>query len=512
MRLSDFYLKTYKECPLNVTNESLKLLYRSGMLKYFEDASYSYTPLGNLFFDKFISVVLDNFKEYMNIKINGDKVPVLGSYFSDLKSYKDIPFNIIYFTKNKNRYYKFKDGLLNPKKENMIKFIRATSKDNINESVDEINKKINNTLEKLNLKGEIFKDENDNLKYFYKTSYPLRDIIFCEQCGYASLKEDAVSYFEKDLSTEELKDIEYVHTPNVGTIEDLEKFLNISADKLIKTLLFNIKGEVIAVLLRGDRSINLNLLAKTLNVKVSEIKMANEEDVKLATNADIGFAGPIGLNNISKIFADHEVIYIKNGIVGANKTDYHIKNVNYEKDFKVNEIGNFKNIEENHKCFKCYGELKSFDGINFIDVNIFEKNFAYLNSQGREEKLYSVEVNIYTDRLFSLIVEQNNDELGIKWPNEVSYFDYHLIIGNIKNEKELNAGNLIYYELTKKGYNVLLDDRKERIGFKFKDCELIGISNVIVVGKDIENDIIEVRNRITKDSKNISLNDFISVE
>ncbi|SHK20967.1 proline--tRNA ligase [Tepidibacter formicigenes] len=508
MKLSKMYLKTYKECPLNVTSDSLKLLYRAGFVKYLEDLSYSYTPLGNLFFNNLIEIILDNFEEYMNIKANGDKVNILKSYISDLKSYKNIPLNLAYFTLNKNRGYKFKDGLLNPRKENMIRFIKVTSKEDINTSIQETIKKINCMLEELNIKYMYLKNEENNLRYFYKCNYPLREVFFCEKCGYGSLKEEAKSSFEKDLSTEELKNTQSIYTPNIGKIEDLQAFLNISRKKLIKTLLFNVNAEIIAVLLRGDRSINLRLLAKFLNVKEKEIKMASEEEVKLATNANVGFAGPIGLK-VNKIFADEEILYIKNAVVGANKTDYHIKNVNYQRDFKVDDIGNFKLVERGHTCIKCESLLKSFDGTNFIDINVLESDFKYLNYNGKEEKLYILETKFYTDRLFSIIVEENKDELGIKWPESISYFDYHIIIGNIKKEQEYSAGNLIYENLIKKGYTVLLDDRKERIGFKFKDYELIGIPKAIVVGKEIENNFVEIRNRISKESENIDISELI---
>ncbi|SHH44158.1 proline--tRNA ligase [Tepidibacter thalassicus] len=511
MKLSKMYLKTHKECPLNVNSDSLKLLYRAGFIKYLENMSYSYTPIGNLFFNNMIKIILNYFKEYMLININGDELDILKSYISDLKSYKNIPLNLSYFALNKNMYSKFKDGLFNSREENIVKFIKITNKEDVDISIDKLVDKINIILEKLNVKSLNLKNKEKNLSYFYNTTYPLREVFFCEKCGYGALREEVKTLIERDLSTEELKDMEFVYTPNIGKIDELKDFLNISSKKLIKTLLFNIKGQIIAVLLRGDRSINLKSFADYLSVKEEDIVMASEEEVRLSTNADVGFAGPIKLN-VSKIFADEEVLYIKNAVVGANKTDYHIKNVNYKRDFDVDGIGNFKLAECKDSCVVCKSLLESFDGVNFIDIDVSESDFKYLNSDGKEEKLYVIETKFYLDRLFSIIVEENKDELGIKWPKSVSYFDYYIIIGNIKKEKEFSTANLIYENLVKRGYNVLLDDRKERMGFKFKDCELIGIPNIIVVGKQVENEIIEFRNRITKESKDIRIADFIGVE
>ncbi|OPJ54923.1 YbaK/EbsC family protein [Alkalithermobacter paradoxus] len=502
MKLSDIYLKTYKECPLSTDFDSLKLLYRSGILKYLEDGGYLYTIIGNLFFDKLKEFIKGEFKEFSNISISGNYEKAQNSLNNEIKSYKELPLNIGYRYTQENEYYKFKDGLLNPKIDNIIKFIKISSSEDVYKEKQNIDHRIESILNSLNINYLNNKEDNGN-KYFYQTNYPLKDILLCENCGYNNYKHEAKTQSEKDLSTDEIKDIEYIYTPNVSSIEDLESFLEISPKKLIKTLIFKCEDKIVAVLLRGDRTININSLSKFLKVPKEKISMASEEDVKAATNAEVGFAGPIGIK-VDNVLADEEVLYIKNGVVGANKTDYHIKNVNYNKDFKVDNVDNFKLSCENDKCIKCEGKLKTVNGTNFIDVQITPTDYTYLNSQGKEEKIYNLEIKFYIDRLISIIVEENKDEKGIKWPKTVSPFDYEIIIGNIKSENEYKWGMNIYEILKNKGYNVLIDDRKERIGFKFKDCELIGIPDVIVVGKDIENEMVEIRSRI--DDSNIKEN------
>ncbi len=398
--------------------------------------------------------------------------------------------------------------MLNPKKENMIKFVSIVGEKDIDTTISNQTISIDKLTEELNIKYTKLKNGENKYKYFYNTTYPLREVFSCGKCGYGDLKEEIKSYSDKELSTQELKEIEFIHTPNIKTIDELETSLNISSKKLIKTILLNIKGSIVAVLLRGDRSINNLLVAKHFDIKEKDIKMASEEEVKDATGAEVGFAGPIGIK-VDTILCDEEVIHIKNGVVGANKTDYHIKNINYRRDFDIKCIGNFKLAKVEDRCFSCGGEIKSFSAINFIDIDTIKTEFKYLNSNSKEEKIYIVETKLYIDRLVSIIVEENKDELGIVWPNNISPFDYHIIIGNIKKEKEYNAGLSIYESLINKGYNVLLDDRKERIGFKFKDCELIGIPKTIVIGKDIENSMVEIRNRSTKESENIDITQLI---
>lgn len=508
MKLSSMYLKTYKDCFIEFNNESSKLLHRSGLVKYVDSGSYCYTGLGNTFLDNITKFILDKFKDSILIKANGDKDEILKSYMKELKSYKNIPLNLSYLTLNKNKKSRLKDGLLNPKKENMIKFVSIIGENDIDTTINNQIRSIDKLAEELNIKYTKLNNGENKYKYFYNTTYPLREVFLCGKCGYGDLKEEIKSYSDKELSTQELKEMEFIYTPNIKTIDELEASLNISSNKLIKTILLNIKGSIVAVLLRGDRSINSLFVARHFDIKEKDIKMASEEEVKFATGADIGFAGPIGIK-VDTILCDEEVIHIKNAVVGANKTDYHIKNVNYKRDFEIECIGNFKLASEQDRCFSCSEEIKSISGINFIDIDTIKTEFKYLNSNSKEEKIYIVETKLYIDRLVSIIVEENKDELGIVWPQKISPFDYHIIIGNIKKEKEYNAGLSIYENLIKKGYNVLVDDRKERMGFKFKDCELIGIPKTIVIGKDIENSMVEIRNRATKESENIDITQLI---
>lgn len=508
MKLSSIYLKTYKDCFIEFNNESSKLLHRSGIVKYMDSGSYCYTGLGNLFLDKITKYILHNFKDNILIKPNTDKEEILNSYMKDLRSYKNIPLDLAYLTLNNNEKSKLKDGLLNPKKENVIKFISIIGENDIDTTINSIINIIHELTEQLNIKYTKLNNEKDKYRYFYNTTYPLREVFLCEKCGYGDLKEEIKSRSEKDLSTQDFKEKSFIHTPSIKTIDELELSLDISSEKLIKTIIFNINESIVAVLLRGDRTVNNLLIAKHFNVKEKDIKMANKEEVKAATGAEVGFAGPIGIK-VDTLLCDEEVIYIKNAVIGANKTDYHIQNVNYKRDFDVDFIGDFKLASIKDSCFRCSEEIKAFSGINFVDIDTIKTELKYLNSNSKEENLYMIETKLYLDRLFSITVEENKDEIGIVWPDNISYFDYHIIIGNIKKEKEYDAGLSIYESLIKKGYSVLLDDRKERIGFKFKDCELIGIPKTIVVGKDIENNRVEIRNRATKESENIDITQLI---
>lgn len=501
MKLKDMYIKTYKECPIEADYNSMKLLYRSGFLKYNESSNYSYTPIGSLFFNKLVKYLNNSICNYLDIVANNEDI--LDLYINDLKSYKELPINIRYKYKEHNKEYKLKNGLFNSKNENILNLVTIDSEENINKAYNDINFKIDNLLNSININYK--KTSNNNTKYIYCSNNPLKDIISCGKCGYFDIKENAISMSNEDLSTEEMRNKEEVYTPNIGKIQDLEEFLGVSQSKLIKTLLFEINEEIIAVLLRGDRTINKSLLAKYLGVNKEDINMASEKDVKKVTNAEIGFAGPINLENVKNIYADEEIISIKNAVVGANKTDYHIKNVNYNIDFDIDYIGNFKEADKDQNCVQCSGNLDIIQGVNIVDIDIVNQNSKYLDCNGKEQNLYTLDIKFYLDRLFLATAEENNDDIGIKWPKVISYFDYEVIIGNVKDDKQNKVAIDLYNNLLEKGHSVLLDDRNERIGSKFKDSELIGIPNVIVVGKDIEDNIAEIRNTYTREKKKINL-------
>ncbi|HSQ34283.1 MAG TPA: hypothetical protein VLM81_05345, partial [Peptostreptococcaceae bacterium] len=249
MKLRDTYIKTYKECPIEVDYNSMKVLYRSGFVKYNESSNYSYTPIGSLFFNQLEKYINNNIVSYLDVDSNNEDI--LDLYITDLKSYKELPINIRYKYKGNNKDYKLRSGLFNSRNENVLKLITIDSKENINEIYDDINLKIDNLLNDINIKYNKTSNNNINTKYIYCSSNPLKDMILCGNCGYFDTKENAISMPNRDLSTEEIRNKEEIYTPNIGKIQDLEEFLGVPQSKVIKTLLFEINNEIVAVLLRG---------------------------------------------------------------------------------------------------------------------------------------------------------------------------------------------------------------------------------------------------------------------
>jgi len=321
-------------------------------------------------------------------------------------------------------------------------------------------------------------------------------LVLCDSCDYSSNLEIGTNGNKQEISDEEEREMEYVYTPEAGKIEDVTNYLNLPTTSFVKTMIYEIDGNFYACMVPGDREINETKLAKLL--KAIDVKLAEPEDVKRITNAEVGFAGPVGLQ--IPIIMDEEINKKKNFIVGANKTNYHIKNVNL-KDFEAYIISDIKNVKEGDICPKCGGKLIFKKGIEV--GNTFKLGTKYsesldLNYLGDDNKAHPVVMGCYgigIERIVSAIVEQNNDENGIIWPMNVAPYKVAIVVINIKDDKQKSVAEQLYCDLNSLGIETLLDDRNERPGVKFNDMDLIGIPIRITIGKKIADDLIEIKLR-----------------
>ena len=227
--------------------------------------------------------------------------------------------------------------------------------------------------------------------------------------------------------------------------------------------------------------------------------MASAEEVFAATNAQIGFAGPIGIK-VDELLVDEEVSKMYNFIVGANETAYHIENVNYGRDF-TGTVGDFRNITAGEKCPECGGEVTISRGTEV--GHIFKlgtkyseaMNATFIDENGKEKPFIMGCYGIGVTRTLASIVEQHHDENGIIWPLSVAPYHISVIPVNIKDEAQMEIANKLYEELRAIGVDALLDDRNERAGVKFKDSELIGVPMRVTVGKKITDGEVEFKLR-----------------
>lgn len=346
------------------------------------------------------------------------------------------------------------------------------------------------------------------------------EIAFCEHCDMAATVERA-ECVDAPASDAEMLALEEVHTPETKTIEEVAAFLGVEKAQTMKALLFVTYDEeqkengYVAAFIRGDRELNMIKLVNALDIPEHSIEFADEEKMGATCGCVGGFTGPIGLHDC-KIVVDSELVGQKNLVAGANKTDYHIKNVNYGRDFEGDIVVDIKNLLEGDPCPVCGAPVKHTRGIEVGQV--FKLGTKYSESMGATYKDENQQdqlivmgcYGIGITRTVAAVIEQHHDENGIIWPMSVA--PYHVIITVMKPEDEVQAevAEKIYADLQKAGAEVLLDDRKERPGVKFKDADLLGIPIRITVGRGAADGIVEYKMRRDADKVELGVEDAIT--
>ena len=339
-------------------------------------------------------------------------------------------------------------------------------------------------------------------------------IAYCDSCDFAATTERAECIDESLYLNEEKDEIKEVKTPGVKTIEEVAGFLDIPVERMIKTLLYSAGEEIIAVLIRGDRELNEVKLINLLAIPEHMLEFASEEDVKRVTGADTGYSGPMGLKDI-RIIMDSELKEMCNMTAGANKTGYHVQNINYGRDYEADIIIDLKLIKEGYKCPDCGKSINLARGIEVGQV--FKLGTKYSKAMGaiyRDENMKEQTIimgcyGIGVTRTLAAIVEQNYDENGIIWPMAIAPYEVVITIVNTKDEEQMTLGEEIYSQLKGEGVDVLLDDRAERPGVKFKDADLIGIPIRITVGKKASEKIVEFKLRKEKDKSEVAVDEVL---
>jgi prolyl-tRNA synthetase len=306
---------------------------------------------------------------------------------------------------------------------------------------------------------------------------------------------------------------EEVHTPNIGSIEAVCVFLKTQPREMVKTLIYSSEGKTVAVLVRGDHGVNEEKMRLAVGGK--HIELADEETIEKITGAKVGFAGPIGIaDNVSKMIIDHAVAAMAVGVAGANKTDYHIKNVVPGRDFPVE--GN--NIIVADVRYAGKGDTHNGKKLLFkkgIEVGqVFKLGTKYseklgakfLRPDGREAPCLMGCYGIGINRILASAIELGNDKNGILWPISIAPFEVLITSVNQENPQVAGVAEKIYQQLLDKGIDVLLDDRLERGGVKFKDADLIGIPIQVTTGKkSIAENNVEIKPRREPKSQKVTI-------
>lgn len=556
MKLSKMLISTLREVPGEAEIASHQLMLRAGMIRKSATGIYTFMPNGVRVLKNVENIVREEMdragaQEFLasalipaNLWQESGRWDVMGSemirlkdrngrdfclgptheeVFTDLarneiKSYKQLPLNLYQIQTKYRDERRPRFGVMRSR-EFIMKDAYSFDKDNegLDISYMKMYEAYNKIFTRCDLEFSAVEADSGAMggsgsaEFMVKSDIGEDEIAFCTGCNYAANTEKATSKLE-DAEKEEEKELNKIATPDVRTIEELVTFFNTSNKKFAKTLIYKADGKVVAVMVRGDRSLNETKVSNALG-GIMELEMADAETVLKATSAEIGFAGPIGLQ-VDTLLVDEEVTRMSNFIVGANDTGYHYENVNYERDFN-GIVGDYKLVAEGDMCPKCGSPINIRRGVEVGHIFKLGTKYSesmganYLDENGKEKPLVMGCYGIGINRTVAAIIEQHHDENGILWPMAVAPYKVIVMPANVKNEEQMNRAEKIYEDLKTKGVDVLLDDRNERVGVKFKDADLIGIPIRVTVGKKVVEDIVEFKLRKNQDIEEVNIEDVV---
>lgn len=322
-------------------------------------------------------------------------------------------------------------------------------------------------------------------------------LVICSACDYAANSEKA-AVAQPAVDESAMLPLEKVETPGKRKVPAVCEHMGIQPSELVKTMVYKTDNETVAVLVRGDREVQEVKLKNLLGV--ADVEMADDKEVFDATGVPTGYLGPVGIR--VKLLVDKEVAAMKNFVVGGNEKNFHMINVNIGRDFEAAEVADLRQISPEDPCPLCGGKLNLREGIEVghvfkLGTGYSESmNAVYQNKDGKDQYMVMGCYGIGVSRIVAAAIEQNHDENGMIFPMPLAPMQVILLNLGLKDAQITEAAESLYKEMQAKGVEVLLDDRDERPGFKFKDADLLGIPLRITVGKSLTKDgVVELRHR-----------------
>jgi prolyl-tRNA synthetase len=553
MRLSKYFVPTLKEVPNDAVVVSHILMLRSGLVRMVSAGIYSFLPLGYRVVKKISEII----REEMN-EIGGQEfhLPALNpkeiwEETGRVEAFGDILFHI------KNREY-----VLAPTHEEIMTY---HARNVVNSYKDmpqiwyQIQTKFRNESRPRSgvIRGRQFlmKDaytfdtswealdhaynlhdgayrkifDRCGLKYFVvgassgamggtgseefmvKSAAGEDTVAFCESCGYAANVEVAASRVNTIERDTESKNIYEISTPNVHSIDELCEFLKIGETQCAKSRIYIHDGRAVLILMLGNDEVNETKLQKVLG---GNVRAAHPEELKEISGADAGSIGPVGYKG--RIIADNRLKDANNMFSGANKNDYHIGGIDFNRDVPTVEYADFRIVKTGEGCPNCEKHLEVFPAIELGHIFKLGTKYSeamsanFLDENGKEHPIIMGSYGIGVERVMACYIEQNHDAGGIIWNKTLAPFDVHLIGLNLKKQEIVDSCEKTYNDLKKQGIEVLFDDRDVTAGFKFNDADLLGMPIQVVIGeKKLKENKCEVKLRRTGERFDIELSELM---
>ncbi|MBR5755453.1 MAG: proline--tRNA ligase [Erysipelotrichaceae bacterium] len=555
MKLKDSYFFTLREDVKDEDSVSGNLLVKAGYIKKTSAGVYMMLPLGLRVQNNIENIIRRHMNEtgaqevkmpaliaaeyyeesgrmkgfgpsIFKLKDRNDKDMVLGPTHEELfayaaksmiRSYKNMPFNLYQFQTKYRDEPRARFGLVRVK-EFVMK--DAYSFDVDEKGLDVAYQKMfdayKKSFDEMGIDYRIVKADTGVmgglLSEEFQAIAPLGEdtVIYCDDCGYSSNREVSKVVARKFDKDEEERPIREIETPGYESIEEVASFLGIDMVDTVKALLLNVDGKLVICFINGERELNDSKLLKLLDAQ--EVGFADDELIA-TSNAVPGYCGPIGLD--CKVVVDNEVLNMKNFCCGANKKGYHYVDANVG-DISYDIVGDIVNAMNGDVCPVCGKPLKFTKGIEVGNTFKLGTKYSkamdlqYLDVDNSLKDVWMGSYGIGLGRTMAAIVEQNNDEKGIIWPDNIAPYKYIILLMSTKDETQVKVANELYDRLLEAGIETILDDREERPGVKFNDAELIGIPYRITVGKKAGEGIVELKSRRNEEVREISIEDLVN--
>lgn len=559
MKASKMLIPTLKEAPSEAVIDSHIYMLRAGLMKKEVAGVYTYLPMGLKTLQKIENIIREEMDrsgaqeilasaiqpkelweesgrwykygpELFRFKDRHDRDFCLGptheEIFTDLvrslvKSYKSLPLNIYQIQSKYRDEIRPRFGLIRGR-EFIMKDAYSFDVDDesSNLSYQNMYETYERIFTRLGLNYKVVLADTGSIggsmshQFMALSEVGESNIIYCDNCLYAADEEKAISKVIKEENNEEILPLELKNTPEVKTCEEVAKFLNLPLTRIIKSMVYydSSSKKYAMFLVRGDLDINEIAVINAFKSSEAFVHLASEEEIK-ELNLPCGFIGPI--DSCLEVYIDPSVMDIKNGVMGANKKDYHYINVNPYRDIK-GEIKELHLAKSGDLCPKCGKPLKSERGIEVGQLfklgtkYSLPMNCSYLNKDGKLVPMVMGCYGIGVTRTFASIIEQHHDENGICFPLCVAPYPLVIIPINYDEENMKKVADKLYEELLKIDKDIILDDRDLKPGFKFKDWDLIGLPYQIIVGRKASEGIIEFKTRSDNVKEELNIDEVLN--
>ena len=561
MRASNLYAPTLRNTPAEAEIVSHQLMYRAGMIRKVAGGMYTFLPLGWRVIRKIEQIIREEMDaaggqevmmpimqpaelweesgrwaaygdEMMRIKDRHGRNFCLGPTHEEMitdlvrdevRSYKQLPL-LLYQIQDKFRDERRPRFGLMRSREFIMKDLYSFDKDiaGMNESYKKMYDAYTKIYTRMGLEFRPVEADNGAIGGGHSHEFTVladageSNIVYCSKCDYAASDEKA-ELKPIAMPSEAAEPLSKIATPDTNTIEAVVNLLKVPVEKTIKAVAYQTDtDELVLVFVRGDHEVNEVKVINQLDGAL-ELRMADEEAIK-SVGGYPGFMSPIGIKEGTRILVDATVMNMSNAVAGANEEGYHYVNVNPKRDFTQESIviTDLRMVKEGDPCPHCGAGLNMTRGIEAGQVFTLGTKYSkamgatFLDENGKEQPIYMGCYGIGVGRTMAAAIEQNNDEQGIVWPRAIAPYEVVVVAVNAKKADQLEYAEKVYAECQKAGLDTLLDDRKERAGVKFKDCDLIGYPVRVVIGpKAIEEGQIEIKVRKTGEVFTVAYDEYL---